>query len=132
MVAETSFTPAMPRSLDALLATDHAIHVHRAAAASGTVIVCGPIGGVHDASGALAIGLQERNGSGFTGVAYLAPSLTGGADATDLTFFLHRPGPAGPLRCQRTRAGDAAGGHAQIALDPSCPSGGCLEHDPIY
>lgn len=88
VVAETSFTPAMPRSLDELLATDHVIHIHRAAAASGTVILCGAIGGARDASGALAIGLQEHNGSGFTGVAYLAPSLTGGADATDVTVFV--------------------------------------------
>ena len=86
IAAESSFTN-VPLTLDAILADDHADqrpslgrpdrHLHR---------VCGEIGGVRDANGALTIGLRELNDSGFTGIAFLAPAADGAS--TDVSVFI--------------------------------------------
>lgn len=57
-------------SLDDLLAKPHAIVV-RSGGTSDEEIVCGDIGGFL-ADGELALGLRERNGSGYAGTAHLS------------------------------------------------------------
>ena len=80
VAAETSFT-SVPLSLDDILADDHAINVHLSTEEIQTYIACGEIGGPVAADGTLAIGLREQNDSGFTGIAFLAPSATDPASA---------------------------------------------------
>ena len=50
--------------------------------ASETVIACGEIGGVVSEGGSLVVKLSERNGSGFTGIAFLAPGDPGTTGAS--------------------------------------------------
>jgi len=88
VVAETSFTPAAPWSLDQLLADQYAIDVHLSTEEDGPSIVCGEIGGVRGPDGSLAIGLRKHDELGFTGIAFLAPSLTGDVETTDVTLFV--------------------------------------------
>jgi uncharacterized cupredoxin-like copper-binding protein len=85
VVAETSFTN-VPATLETILAEDHAINLHLSDQEIGTYIACGEIGGIPDANGALVIGLKEQTGSGFTGVAYLAPGADGAS--TDVSVFI--------------------------------------------
>jgi len=74
---ETSVT-IVPLALDALLAEDHVINVHLSVDEITTYIACGEIGGtIADADTSLTIGLREQDGSGFVGVAYLAPGADG-------------------------------------------------------
>jgi hypothetical protein len=58
--------------LEQLLAEPFAINVAQSYDAPGTTIACGDIGGVLDELGGFVIALTERNGSGYSGVAYLA------------------------------------------------------------
>ncbi len=83
--AETSFT-SVPLTLDAILADDHVINVHMSADQIDVYIACGEIGGVLDANGALVIGLGEMEGSGFSGIAFLAPGADGAS--TDVSVFI--------------------------------------------
>ena len=102
--AETSFT-TVALTLDEILADDHAINVHLSADQIETYIACGEIGGVVDpATGALVIGLREQNNSGFTGIAYLAPSATGAG--TDVSLFIAETQRGG----RRAAATPGAGG----------------------
>ena len=102
--AETSFT-TVALTLDEILADDHAINVHLSADQIGTYIACGELGGVVDpATGALVIGLREQNNSGFTGIAYLAPSATGAG--TDVSLFIAETQRGG----RRAAATPGAGG----------------------
>jgi hypothetical protein len=71
IVAETSFT-RVPRFLDDILAGTFAIEVAASHDAPDTTIACGNVGGILDEIGGFVIGLQEENGSGYNGVAYLA------------------------------------------------------------
>jgi len=84
-LAETSFTN-VPLPLDAILAADHAINVHFSADEIEEYIACGEIGGALNANGALVIGLEELNRSGFTGIAFLAPGADGAS--TDVSVFV--------------------------------------------
>ncbi len=72
-LVETSFN-TVPLSLDALLAEDHAIDIHRSADDIADPIACGEIGGVPEPDGSVIIGLKEQNQSGFAGIAYLSGS----------------------------------------------------------
>jgi uncharacterized cupredoxin-like copper-binding protein len=85
VVAETSVSN-VPMTLDAILAEEHAINVHLSEPEIATYIACGEIGGVIDANGALTIGLKESSGSGFSGIAYLAPGADGAS--TDISIFI--------------------------------------------
>ena len=82
---ESSYS-TVPMTLDAIVGTDHAINVHLSADEIGTYIACGAIGGALDASGALAIGLNEQSNSGYTGVAYLSPGADGAS--TGVSVFI--------------------------------------------
>lgn len=86
VVAETSFT-TVPRSLDALLAERYAIGVGSLGADEPDLVACGEIGGVLNDAGNVVIGLREVGDSGFTGIAFLAPSAAD-ADRTDVSVFL--------------------------------------------
>ncbi|MFM9108096.1 MAG: hypothetical protein ACKOWF_15520, partial [Chloroflexota bacterium] len=78
IVAETSFT-RLPLSLDDILAAPHAVAV-LAGPGDASLLSCGEIGGVEDELGALIIGLREESGSGYAGIAFIAPDAeTGGA-----------------------------------------------------
>lgn len=57
-------------SLNDLLAEDYVLVVSDGE--TDTPIACGALGGIRDNSGALAVGLQDLDASGVTGVAYLA------------------------------------------------------------
>lgn len=84
--AESSFTLAVPATLDALLAADHAINVHLSAEEIGTYLACGEIGGVVDLNGQLVLGLREMSSSGYTGIAFLFPNADG--VSTDVSVFI--------------------------------------------
>ena len=77
----------VPMSLDSILAADHAINAHESAANIGNYIACGDLGGVVDANGSLVVGLQERNDSGFSGVAVLTVNASD-PNATDVSVFI--------------------------------------------
>jgi hypothetical protein len=85
MVAQTSFTN-VPLTLDQVLAEDHVVNLHLSDEEIAVYIACGEIGGVLDANGALVIGLGETDGSGFSGIAYLAPGADGAS--IDVSVFL--------------------------------------------
>ncbi len=76
----------VPMTLDDILADDHAINFHLSTEEIGTYIACGEVGGVLDANGALTVGLREVKGSGYAGIAYLAPGADG--TSTDVSVFL--------------------------------------------
>ena len=73
--------------LEDILGGRHAINIHLSAEAIGEYIACGNIGG-RVVDGRLAIGLQEVNNSGHTGVAVLQED----ADETDVTVYLVEEG----------------------------------------
>lgn len=73
--------------LDALLSGDYAINAHLSADEISTYIACGEIGGARLAGDAVAIGLREQDGSGFAGIAYLAPNASNPLQ-TDVSVFL--------------------------------------------
>lgn len=83
--AESSFT-TVPMTLDAILAANHAINAHLSAESIDTYLACGEIGGVIDVNGALIVGLREQNNAGFTGIAFLQPSIDG--VSTDVSVFI--------------------------------------------
>ena len=85
ILAESSFT-AVPMTLDAILAADHAINVHLSAEQIDTYIACGELGGVVDAGGTLVVGLREQSDSGYTGIAFLSPGVDGAS--TDVSVFI--------------------------------------------
>ncbi len=86
---EMSTTSVDTRLAD-IAAGGYAINVHESAANIQTYIACGDIGGAIAAGsgtgegGQLAIGLRERNGSGYTGVAVLREA----GDQTEVTVYL--------------------------------------------
>jgi len=115
IVAETSFTN-VPLPLDAILAEDHAINVHLSAEEIETYIACGEIGGPVGADGSVAIGLKQQNDSGFTGIAYLAPSAVDPA-TTDVSFFISTAVDAevgGGTTEEDEAATPVAGGEAEV------------------
>lgn len=88
ITAETS-TSTISYSIDELLASDHTVVVYADddVDASGDPVACAPIGGVLNASDELVIGLDEQNGSMYTGVVYMAPS-DADQTQTNVTVFL--------------------------------------------
>jgi hypothetical protein len=92
IVAETSFT-TVEFSLDELLDLNYLIGAGPVGedgtveAAADNLVACGEIGGVLDEDGALAIRLSAVGGSGFSGIAYLAPNEDD-PEQTDISVFL--------------------------------------------
>lgn len=82
--AESAYT-SLPIPLESLLSGQTSISVRLSDAEIETVIACGEIGGVRSEGGSLVVKLSERNGSGFTGIAFLAP---GDAGSTGASVFL--------------------------------------------
>jgi plastocyanin len=76
VVAEAAFT-SIPQTLDELLEEDHALKVHLSKDQIQTYLACGDIGGTLDANGALIVGMKELDGSGYAGIAYIAPGANG-------------------------------------------------------
>src|SRR5690606_16685899 len=85
-------TTEVDASLSEIISGGHAINVHDAADPS-IYIACGDVGGVPDERGDLFIGLDEQNGSGFSGVAWLHDN--GGS--TTVTLFLNDNGVAADI-----------------------------------
>ncbi|MFN8593177.1 MAG: hypothetical protein U0031_17105 [Thermomicrobiales bacterium] len=81
VVAEAAFT-IIPQTLDELVSSDHALKVHLSKAQIQTYLACGDIGGTVDANGALIVGMKEVDGSGYAGIAYLAPNPGGGTSVS--------------------------------------------------
>ena len=71
-IVENSVTVFNVGLQDMLTGTDLSITVRASEADNETVVACGEIGGVPVNNAALAIGLTEQNGSGISGIAYLA------------------------------------------------------------
>ncbi|MFN8593782.1 MAG: hypothetical protein U0031_20165 [Thermomicrobiales bacterium] len=88
VVAQTSFT-RVPFLLDELVDEPFAINVAASADEPNLSIVCGDIGGVFDELGAYVIELTERNGSGYRGIAYIAPDPQTGRSS--ISIFLAPP-----------------------------------------
>lgn len=105
--AESSYT-TIPIPLESLLSGQSSIALLLSEEASETVVACGEIGGVVGEDGSLVVKLSERNGSGFTGIAFLAPGDPG---TTGASVFL-----AGQRTVAETRELIAAATPA--ALDP--------------
>lgn len=80
--AATSFM-TVPVSLDALADAAHAVRV----TSGGETAACGEIGGVLNDAGALVIVLQEENGSGTNGIAYMGVNAADPAQ-TDVSLFV--------------------------------------------
>jgi hypothetical protein len=79
--AEGSYT-AIPVPLESLLTGQTNITVFLSDEASDIVVACGEIGGVRSEGGSLVIKLSERNGSGFSGIAFLTPGDPGTTGAS--------------------------------------------------
>ena len=79
--AESSYS-SLPIPIESLLEGQTNISVLLSDEEAETVIGCGEIGGVPDEGGSLVIKLSERNGSGFTGIAFLAPGDPGTTGAS--------------------------------------------------
>jgi hypothetical protein len=100
-IPATSFFATIPLSLDALLANEHAV---AASDPDGEAVACGEIGGTRTAEGALFIGLRAEEGSGITGIAYLAP----GDEVSQSEVSLLIAGePLAEITNARTQAEDA-------------------------
>lgn len=91
-VSETSFT-GVDLLLDDLLADPHAVVVRPSAARPEDLLACGEIGGVFDELGAVVIGLGQRAGSGYAGIAFLSPDDENGQ--TNVSVFV-APDAGGP------------------------------------
>ena len=85
IVSETSFT-AVDLLLDDLLAEPHAVLVRASADQPERILTCGEIGGIFDELGAVVIGLREQGGSGYAGIAFLAPDDANGQ--TNVSVFV--------------------------------------------
>lgn len=70
--AERSYT-SLPIAFDSLLDGQTSIDVVLSNDQPDVTIACGDIGGAPDDNGAVVIKLSERNGSGYTGIAFLSP-----------------------------------------------------------
>jgi hypothetical protein len=79
--AEGSYT-TIPVALESLLSGETNITVLLSDEASDIVVACGEIGGVRSEGGSLVIKLSERNGSGFSGIAFLTPGDPGTTGAS--------------------------------------------------
>ena len=79
--AESSYT-TIPIPLDSLLSGQTNISVLLSDEASDIVVACGEIGGVLSEGGSLVVKLSERNDSGFSGIAFLAPGDPGTTGAS--------------------------------------------------
>ncbi len=74
-----------PMSLQAILASPHAIQIHNAQDLT-KYLACGDIVGTPTDQGDLFIGLAEQNGSGLSGVAWLHDD--GSGNGTTVTLFV--------------------------------------------
>jgi uncharacterized cupredoxin-like copper-binding protein len=114
VVAEAAFTN-IPQTLDELLASDHSVKVHLSKDEITVYLVCGDIGGAVDANGALIVGLKELDGSGYTGIAYLAPGPNGGTDVSVMIAKVLPGGGAGDDTAGAT-TGNAGGAATELSV----------------
>jgi uncharacterized cupredoxin-like copper-binding protein len=129
---ESSFTAAVPMTLDAILAENHAINVHLSADEIDTYIACGELGGALTPNGALVVGLGELNNSGYTGIAYLAPGADGASTAVSV-FIAPTSGRGqgrGGAAAEETPAADAAAGTPATLPEASPAAESAIEGTP--
>lgn len=87
-VAVASVTAIAPLSFDMLLASDYAIVVAAPVEEQGRVLACGDLGAVaNQMPRETSVGLSPEGGSGWAGIAYLAPSIADPA-STVVTVFV--------------------------------------------
>ena len=106
--AERSYT-SLPFPIESLLEGQTSISVFLAPEELETVIACGEIGGVLGEAGSVVVKLSERNGSGFSGIAFLS---VGDTASTGASVFL-----AGKRTVAETRERMAAA-TPEAALEP--------------
>jgi hypothetical protein len=82
--AERSYT-SVPIAIDSLLQGQTSVSVMFSDEERGVTVACGEIGGALGEADAIVIKLSPRNGSGFTGIAFLAASDEG---STGVSVFL--------------------------------------------
>ena len=116
-------TTEVPVSLSDIIAGGHAINVHDANDIS-VYIACGNVGGVPDDRGDLFIGLDEQNGSGYNGVAWLHDN--GGS--TTVTMFVNNNSVAADVAVklddlQKAAAADATPEETAPAATPEVAEG---------
>jgi hypothetical protein len=107
--AERSYT-SLPLELQSLVDGQTSVNVLLSPEETDVSIACGEIGGVQGETGSLVIKLSERNGSGFGGIAFLAP---GDAGTTGASVFL-----AGTRTVAETRELVAATPADALELEP--------------
>jgi hypothetical protein len=81
IAAERSYTN-LPLDLSSLLGAPYSVEALLSSAQSDVAIACGEIGGVPSDGGSVVIKLSEQNGSGFSGIAFLAPGDGGTTGAS--------------------------------------------------
>ncbi|MBA2595468.1 MAG: cupredoxin domain-containing protein [Chloroflexia bacterium] len=79
--AERSYS-SVPVAIESLLAGQTSVSVLLSPEELETEIACGEIGGVSDEGGSLVVKLSPRNGSGFSGIAFLSPEDVGSTGAS--------------------------------------------------
>lgn len=79
--AERSYT-TVPLPLEDLLAGQTSVAVLLSGEQADVVIACGEIGGAQGETGSIVVKLSERNGSGFSAIAFLAPGDPGTTGAS--------------------------------------------------
>ena len=112
--AESSYT-TIPIALESLLSGQTNITVLLSEEASETVVACGEIGGVPGEGGSLVIKLSERNGSGFIGIAFLAPGDPGTTGAS--VFLAGERTVAETRELRRRDPGGGAGADSRADAD---------------
>jgi hypothetical protein len=82
--AERSYS-IVPFPIDALINGRNSVSVSLSSDEPDLTIACGEIGGVPSDGGSIVVKLSQRNGSGFDGIAFLAP---GDAGTSGVSVFL--------------------------------------------
>lgn len=124
--AVTSFTPAIPFSLDQLLTRLHVVHVLATGEHDEEPLACGEIAGGLTIDDELVIGLREEGASGFTGIAYLVANQAN-ASRTNIAVFVAENliAAAGADQEQRVQSADAG-----VLAPGDRPSAGEVQQDP--
>jgi hypothetical protein len=105
----------IPLFVEDLLASGYALAAYASAQEAGTPIVCGDIGGTLAADGTLAVGLNEMNGSRYSGVAYFVPTADGSGATVTVMLMDQRAGRRGDGAAD----GAAVGGGSPDVVEPA-------------
>lgn len=110
----------IPLFIEDLLAASHALVAYSSPQDPSTPIVCGDIGGALANDGTLAVGLNEMNGSRYSGVAYFVPAADGSGTTVTVMLTDQRAG----------RRGDAAAVGGGTAPEGAAPADTTTTNSP--